>query len=87
MVTSIFNLSLILRGEETPTTSVHAARVVLIATKESVRGERAQEESKGALPPLIYLLFLAQTVHSKGDAPKSASHSQHRSHHSKKVAK
>lgn len=55
--------------------------------KESVRGERAQEQSKGALPPLIYLLFLAQTVHSKEDAPKSNSHSQRGSHLSKKVAK
>lgn len=41
----------------------------------------------GAFPPLIYLLFLARAVCSKGDAPKSNSHSQHCSHLSKKVAK
>lgn len=51
------------------------------------QGERAQEESKGALPPLIYLLLLAQTAHSGEDAPKSNSHPQHGSCLSEEAAK
>lgn len=55
--------------------------------KESARGERAQEQSQGAVPLLIYLLFLAQTAHSEEDAPKSNSYTQHGSCLSEEAAK
>lgn len=58
-----------------------------MTTKEFVRGERAEEPSEVTLPPLIYLLFLAQAAHSQEDALKSNSHRQHNSHLSKKAAK
>lgn len=86
MVTSIFNLGLISDGIRN---SHHICSCSLCCPHhcESIRGEQAQEHSLGALPPLIYLLFLARAVCRKGDAPKSNSHSQHSSHLSKKVAK
>lgn len=58
-----------------------------MTTMGFVRGERAEEPSEVTLPPLIYLLFLAQAAQRHEDALKSNSHRQHNSHLSKKAAK